>query len=365
MIVSSGSHVAPCGAPSSVVDWIDGPPVIATFLSVFRPSTKPTHWPSGETNGSANLPCRDRHRFERVERADEQLCAVVADVDDVRAVRGDGEVAIEAVDRERGRAGWRDVRARDARRRRRASHGAAARRPRRPMSSAATPTSASRGHIGVRHRDRRPGDRFGDAGQQIFDLDSRLADGLQPAPRILLETAARAAAAARRVSRPAAPASSGRSSAPTRARLRSARPRRPAGRSASRTARSRTPRCRRACRPACPRACSGTMYAAVPRIIPTPVIIAGRRDRRRLRRRSTPAPLAVPSPSPGRSPAPSPCRRARTLMFAGFRSRWMIPCSCAASSASAICLRDRQRLVERDRARARSAATDPRPRPAP
>jgi len=28
---------------------------------------------------------------------------------------------------------------------------------------------------------------------------------------------------------------------------------------------------------------------------------------------------------------------ARTLMFAGFRSRWMNPCSCAASSASAIC----------------------------
>ena len=27
----------------------------------------------------------------------------------------------------------------------------------------------------------------------------------------------------------------------------------------------------------------------------------------------------------------------RTLMLAGFRSRWMIPCSCAASSASAIC----------------------------
>ena len=24
-------------------------------------------------------------------------------------------------------------------------------------------------------------------------------------------------------------------------------------------------------------------------------------------------------------------------MFAGFRSRWMMPCSCAASSASAIC----------------------------
>ena len=28
---------------------------------------------------------------------------------------------------------------------------------------------------------------------------------------------------------------------------------------------------------------------------------------------------------------------ARTLMFAGFRSRWTMPASCAASSASAIC----------------------------
>ena len=45
--------------------------------------------------------------------------------------------------------------------------------------------------------------------------------------------------------------------------------------SASRTARSRTPRCRCACPPRRPFACSGAMYAAVPRIMPTPVIIAG------------------------------------------------------------------------------------------
>ena len=38
-----------------------------------------------------------------------------------------------------------------------------------------------------------------------------------------------------------------------------------------------------------------------------------------------------------RSRAPSRCRRRATLMLAGFRSRWMMPCSCAASSASAIC----------------------------
>ena len=37
-------------------------------------------------------------------------------------------------------------------------------------------------------------------------------------------------------------------------------------------------------------------------------------------------------------------------MFAGFRSRWMMPCSCAASSASAICFAMGKRLVERHRA---------------
>ena len=51
---------------------------------------------------------------------------------------------------------------------------------------------------------------------------------------------------------------------------------------------------------------------------------------------------------------------ARTLILAGFRSRWMMPCSCAASSASAICLRDRQRLVERNRT-SRDAVREGRP----
>ena len=50
------------------------------------------------------------------------------------------------------------------------------------------------------------------------------------------------------------------------------RPRTRACPSASRTARSRTPRCRCACRPRVPCACSGLMYAAVPRIMPACVI---------------------------------------------------------------------------------------------
>ena len=43
--------------------------------------------------------------------------------------------------------------------------------------------------------------------------------------------------------------------------------------------------------------------------------------------------IAFASPKSSTFTVPS----SRTLMFAGFRSRWMIRCSCAASSASAIC----------------------------
>ena len=114
-----------------------------------------------------------------------------------------------------------------------------------------------------------------------------------------------------------------------------------------------------------PRACSGLMYAAVPRIDAPPASSRGVDERRRLRPLSASRRASAPSLSPARSRAPSRSPSARTLMFAGFRSRWMMPCSCAASSASAICLRDRQRLVERQSRRARSAATSPRPRRVP
>ena len=56
------------------------------------------------------------------------------------------------------------------------------------------------------------------------------------------------------------------------------RPRTPGAPSASRRARSRTPRCRRACRPLVPRACSGLMYAAVPSMTPS---LVSTRERRR------------------------------------------------------------------------------------
>ena len=74
----------------------------------------------------------------------------------------------------------------------------------------------------------------------------------------------------------------------------------------------------------------------MPRIIPTPasspgVVIVGDCDT--LGDDAAAGSSAFASPKSSTFTVPS----GRTLMFAGFRSRWMIPCSCAASSASAIC----------------------------
>ena len=66
-------------------------------------------------------------------------------------------------------------------------------------------------------------------------------------------------------------------------------------------------------------------------------VVAGDRDASatcdevRRRRRSRPATFASPKSSTFTVPS------GVILMLAGFRSRWMMPCSCAASSASAIC----------------------------
>ena len=76
------------------------------------------------------------------------------------------------------------------------------------------------------------------------------------------------------------------------------------------------------------------MYAAVPRMTPAFVAcieIVGEIVGLAL---ATPVgSIAFASPKSRTFTVPS----ARTLMLAGFRSRWMMPCSCAASSASAIC----------------------------
>ena len=47
--------------------------------------------------------------------------------------------------------------------------------------------------------------------------------------------------------------------------------------------------------------------------------------------------VAGQAASPDRNPAPWPFRRAETIRFSGFKSRWTMPISCALASASAIC----------------------------
>ena len=77
----------------------------------------------------------------------------------------------------------------------------------------------------------------------------------------------------------------------------------------------------------CPRACSGAMYPAVPITRPGCVLV-----------RVVAFGSGVAAPifaSPKSSTFTTPC--GVTLIFAGFRSRCVIPFSCAASNASAIC----------------------------
>ena len=98
-----------------------------------------------------------------------------------------------------------------------------------------------------------------------------------------------------------------------------------------------------------PFACSGDIYAAVPSRTPTPVIMAG----------DVIVGEAVTSAGRPRLPACASFARPKSstfttpsgviLMFEGFRSRWMIPCSWAASRASADLTRDRQGLIQRNR----------------
>ena len=91
------------------------------------------------------------------------------------------------------------------------------------------------------------------------------------------------------------------------------------------------------------------MYAAVPSSTPTPVIMAGdvivgdadtSGSCRTLRllsgteRAASGGPASLARPKSSTFTVPS----GRSLMLAGLRSRWMIPCSWAASSASAISL---------------------------
>jgi hypothetical protein len=80
-----------------------------------------------------------------------------------------------------------------------------------------------------------------------------------------------------------------------------------------------------------PRACSGLMYAAVPRMTPACVAAMLMVGESRDGAGGVPPIFARPKSSTFTTPS------ALVLMLAGFRSRCVISFSCAASSAAAIC----------------------------
>ena len=92
-----------------------------------------------------------------------------------------------------------------------------------------------------------------------------------------------------------------------------------------------------------PRACSGLMYAAVPRIIPS-ARVAHRHGRRFVRSGvEPPPPTAFARPKSSTFTVPSGV----ILMFAGFRSRWTMPLVVGGVERIGDLPRDRQRLCNR------------------
>ena len=88
------------------------------------------------------------------------------------------------------------------------------------------------------------------------------------------------------------------------------------------------------------------MYAAVPRITPMCVAATLNVGDCETSGFATSPSKALARPKSSTFTVPS----GRTLMLAGFRSRWMTPCSCARLERLGDLPRDRQRLVQRNRA---------------
>ena len=113
-----------------------------------------------------------------------------------------------------------------------------------------------------------------------------------------------------------------------------------------------------------PFACSGLMYAAVPRIIPACVIagvvIVGDIEHARQTNHAAGS-MALARPKSSTFTVPSD----RTLMFAGFRSRWMMPLLVRGFERLRDLLRDGQRLVDRNGAAGDTVRERRRPRLVP
>ena len=185
IIESSGPQLAPRGAPTMGHSERGGPPATDTFrISPSAPVKKPTQRPSGERNGLRALVMpRNRHGVELIDRPDHQLRITTRRIDEVRAIGGQDEVAIESPDREllrdrrdegeahRLQLCWRRAHQRPRRDRR---HGGA------DEERHARDDHGTSRRYGCRLRDDRGGHLLRCAADQFLDPLARLADVTHP-----------------------------------------------------------------------------------------------------------------------------------------------------------------------------------------
>ena len=287
-----------------------GPPVTGTFFNA-----RGVHEPDPLAIGGDERPARrageHRHRFEGVERADEELRAAVADIDDAGAVRRDRQVAVVPVDGQRGGTRRRDLQPRDTRRyrfsRARGEPYASAprrRQPRRAPRHRRARRAATRGRLAAA----RPM-----ACTAVVEraFQRRARTSLMSPMRcfgILLQAASDVGARAR------AAASAG-----SRAPVRLALDHRASTSETSSPSNARVPVSISYSTQPNAQMSAALVDRLAARLLRAHVgggaedharacVMAGRRDRRRLRDDADARRRRLRSPSPGRSPAPSPCR---------------------------------------------------------
>ena len=196
-----------------------------------------------------------------------------------------------------------------------------------------------------------------------LELDSRVTDVAETLCRIFVEAPLQQMPHARRSGGRQRLASPARAPESPRSCPRSCRRRTPLVPSAFRRARSRTPRCRCACRPPCLAPARGSCTPRVPRIMPASRRIAPsssatatRPDPTRLRRSR-----AFASPKSSTFTVPS----SRDLDVRGLQVSMDDPLFVRRFERLGDLRRDRQRLAEWDRPRSRSDRRASGPRPVP
>jgi hypothetical protein len=112
-IVSLEVQVAPRDPPSSLATFTAWPPVMATFIRSNRSEKKPTHDPSGDTNGARGSPLNRLADSSELNNRENNSVPSLPTYTQAQAVTRDSQIAVVAGDAECGRGRGRDREARN------------------------------------------------------------------------------------------------------------------------------------------------------------------------------------------------------------------------------------------------------------